>query len=107
MFSWVAKKAIKHYWKITPEKDRKVCLFMTSCSRHVYQKIEKKGFFSALVSYNNRLKSCNKDYTLEFKSDMVFLITKYGKKFNESELNPIIVNDFRLKVKFESPTIFY
>ena len=107
MFSWVAKKAIKHYWKTIPEKDRKICLFMTSCSRHVYQNLDKKGFFSGLISYNNRLKSCNKDYTLEVKNDVVFLTTKYGEKVNESELNPIIVNDFRLKVQFESPITVY
>jgi len=102
MFSWFAKRAIKHYWNSTPEKDRKVCLFKTSCSNHVYQNFDKKGFFSGIISYKNRLKSCNKDYNLEFKNDMVFLTTESGEKFSETELNPIITNDFRLKIKFES-----
>lgn len=95
MLNWLAKKSIEKYWSLIPENKRKVCIYKTSCSNHVYNTLTKYGFFKGLYAYYIRTKNCNNYYKIATQNEKVFIITSTGEHIEEENINPVIVKEIK------------
>lgn len=51
------------YWKLVPINRRRKCIFIESCSCHVYKISKTNGFVAGAKSFIQRFKQCRSGYT--------------------------------------------
>lgn len=85
---------IKLYWRFTPEEKRKVCVFSTSCSKHVYYTIETFGIINGFLAYMKRRNECNSKYSLKLIDKKVVLVCSNGISYPQEQINPLIVKEY-------------
>jgi hypothetical protein len=95
MLATIGKYLIEIYWSRIPASNRKVCLHKVSCSRAVYDSLDKYGFISGVKLYLHRRKTCNRDYSITRKNELVIIRTGSGHILQENDINPIIVREFK------------
>lgn len=97
MLAEIGKYFIREYWRKTPESERRVCIHKVSCSRAVYEDIEKQGFWLGVKTYLQRRKTCNNNYRISKVEDKIIIYTKYGLILNEFDINPTILKEFNTR----------
>lgn len=76
---------------MVPKKNRRKCIFKTSCSQYVYQQTKEKGVQAGLRALNFRIDNCNNHYQIIDVGDEKILITKTNKVLPEKELSEFIL----------------
>jgi len=97
MLSLLFRKLIEQYWKRVPENERRVCIYKESCSKKVHSTLIVHGFYCGMTEYIHRKKSCRAGYKIIHEEGKITIITKNGLRLNENEINPLIVNEAKLK----------
>jgi putative component of membrane protein insertase Oxa1/YidC/SpoIIIJ protein YidD len=92
----IAKALIRIYWNSTKPENRNVCLFNPSCSMAVYNELDKGGFISGVKLFFFRKKHCKKGFNIVKNGDEIILKSVKGFSFNESEINPVILKEFKV-----------
>jgi putative component of membrane protein insertase Oxa1/YidC/SpoIIIJ protein YidD len=95
MLTWFAKKLIEFYWKIIPEKNRKICIYRITCSRYIYNAFSNDGFISGFLAYFQRRRSCKNGYTIKYQNKMILIEDRNGLIIQEHDINPLIVKEFK------------
>ena len=95
MLAAICKYFIERYWRNTPKSERRVCIHKISCSKAVYENLNKHGFWMGLKTYLQRRKTCNKNYIIKIDGGKIIIKTKYGSILNENDINPIILMEFK------------
>jgi len=96
MFAKIGKFFIEYYWRKTAASDRRVCIHKISCSKAVYDQLDKFGLIKGIKTYLARRRSCNDFYELIHNGNNVKILTKNGLILPEDKINPLIVKDFKL-----------
>jgi len=60
---FVSITVIGLYWYLIPVQRRRTCIFVESCSCHVYNVIKDSGFLAGVKSFIRRYKQCRPGYT--------------------------------------------
>jgi putative component of membrane protein insertase Oxa1/YidC/SpoIIIJ protein YidD len=79
--------AIKLYWVLVPESNRRICIYHTSCSQHVFNTAKSDGFFKGITCFLNRIKNCNGKYHLSCTGNEYIILTSGGEILREQEIN--------------------
>lgn len=93
---FIVIQLIRLYYKIIPEKERRICIHYESCSKFVYRTALEKGGFEALKAYYSRFKSCNSFYSFhKTPSGKINIKTRNGLILDEDEINPILLKSIQ------------
>lgn len=80
--------AIRFYWFLIPETNRRKCIFKESCSTFVYKITKEKGFIAGMQSLVKRYKQCRPGYIpLELPDGERIVLLKDGSTISLNELN--------------------
>jgi putative component of membrane protein insertase Oxa1/YidC/SpoIIIJ protein YidD len=82
--------SIKLYWTLIPAKNRRKCLFATSCSNFVHKETLKNGFIAGLKALNYRYKVCRSNYIKTILNNEIRIILSDGTILKNQEINPYL-----------------
>ena len=94
MFRRILLNLIKLYWKIIPERKRRVCIYKESCSKHVFKILKEEGSISGIKATFRRLKNCNNSYKIEKEDGTLRIRTSTEEIIEFNNINPIVVKGF-------------
>lgn len=79
---------IKTYWRFIPKHKRRPCIFIESCSNHVYRITESEGPIQGIKAFFKRYRQCRPGYRLGYNTSLLQeeVILKDGSIVNRDEL---------------------
>lgn len=82
---------IRLYWKLWPERFRRLCLFRESCSRYVYRVTARSGVPAGLAALWERARKCRGGYHVETCEGKLIVQLADGSILSESEAAPSLL----------------
>lgn len=81
-------KIIRLYWLLVPEEKRRKCIFEKSCSKHVYEETERKGFRRGIKQLIFRFKNCHPQFDIytDFRTGKRKMILRTGAVVDDSQI---------------------
>lgn len=79
---------IKLYWILIPPHKRRICIFHTSCSNHVFNTTKKDGLNQGIKELIFRFKNCNSkfDIVVDYTTGKKKMILKSGTIIAEEQI---------------------
>ncbi len=56
--------AIRIYWSLIPETNRRKCIFRKSCSNHVYDQTRNSGLKAGIEAFRFRYQNCRNGFVV-------------------------------------------
>lgn len=86
---------IRLYWKLTPDRWRRDCIFRVNCSRYVYDTTYLQGFIKGWTALKTRWKRCRPGYRVEWLEGKFCMRLADGYLANEEEIADPIVQPYK------------
>lgn len=83
--------AIRAYQVLTPKRFRGNCLFLETCSNHVYRITKERGVAEGMKALRYRYLNCRPGYQVIPTAKGPLLVSTAKEVFTEKEIKPTIV----------------
>ncbi|WP_296636210.1 membrane protein insertion efficiency factor YidD [Polaribacter sp.] len=99
MLGIILKFIIRVYWLIVPNRMKGVCLFSESCSRYVFNILDKEGAKKGINAFKYRFRNCRHPYLIRKNK----LTKKYelhlsnGDIVRQNDINSILLEQEEYK----------
>jgi uncharacterized protein len=92
---WLLLGTIRIYWLVAPAWLRRRCIFRVTCSRHVYDVTQARGFRAGLRSLVQRGRQCRPGYSVEFHAGQFRVRLRDGSVIGAEAVADDVVAPYR------------